>query len=291
MYAGKVMGYGTNSFIIIHTNATTPTNDVMITIPFGIYNLIAGADLRTSVPNWLNGLWQYIAFTPIPAAASVKGLGSMSNDVFAQNKNNMYAVAYVDNATGITVSVTFIFGSFNQAQSGAWEFPWGNGESSGFTITGLVKSYTPKNPTTIRLLNGTTEVARTTIAAATGAGQITQIFTLTNVPAGTYNLEVTKTGHTKYTVTGVTVNSGNNIDLTAATGKAYSVITLVGGDINNSGGVDITDLNAAVGGYGKSASAYTAASNPDIDGSGGIDIEDLNIVVGSYGKTNVVVSY
>ncbi|MCL2774728.1 MAG: hypothetical protein FWD71_15480 [Oscillospiraceae bacterium] len=115
--------------------------DTTITIPSNRYNVIASVDLTASVTaNPGANKPAYAAFTPVPDPAGIKGLVSMSNDVFAQNgagtrldtdgvtklPNQMYAVAYVDNATGVTVSVTFIFTTFRQAQSGSWEWPWNN---------------------------------------------------------------------------------------------------------------------------------------------------------------------
>ena len=127
MIAGKVTSYVAGASATIALN--DPFNGVLVTIilPSNKYNLIAGADLRKEGQGSWNDGWPYAAFTPIPDMSTVKGLGSMSNDVFAQN--NVYAVAYVDNATGVTVSVTFIFYTFNQAHSGALEWPWSGSAS------------------------------------------------------------------------------------------------------------------------------------------------------------------
>ncbi|MCL2776255.1 MAG: dockerin type I domain-containing protein, partial [Oscillospiraceae bacterium] len=145
------------------------------------------------------------------------------------------------------------------------------------SVTGAVKSYNPNNPTTIRLLDGTTEIAHTTINPVAGSGQTTQTFTLTDVPAGTYTLEVTKTGHTKYTIKNITVGE-SDIDLRDDSRAGISLITLVGGDITGDGKVTIADLNVVLNNFNKSA-GLPVESSPDVTGDGKVTIADLNAVL------------
>ena len=163
------------------------------------------------------------------------------------------------------------------------------GAETGVTVSGKVTSSNPKNPTTVRLLqNGTdTEMYRTTINPASGSGPVTQDFTIAGVAPGTYDLVVTKPGHLKYTVKGVVVGSAP-LDLTAQTGKQYQTITLLAGDVNGDGLIDVGDLsmiwNAA--NYNKSVSAASDKA-ADLNGDNLVDVGDLNIVwnAANYNKS------
>ena len=163
------------------------------------------------------------------------------------------------------------------------------------SVRGVVKSYSPNNPVTVRLIEqGHHEVAyETTIDATTGSGQKKQNFSFPAVAAGTYDLVVTKPGHLSYTVTGVVVGDGP-LDLTTMTGKAYQTITLLCGDIDGNGFINSTDLGIILKGqnYGKSA-ATAGDKAADLDGNGFINSTDLGIVLQGqhYGKSAVSVGF
>ena len=163
------------------------------------------------------------------------------------------------------------------------------------SVSGKVKSYSPNNPVTVRLIEqGHHEVAyETTIDATTGSGQKKQNFSFPAVAAGTYDLVVTKPGHLSYTVTGVVVGDGP-LDLTTMTGKAYQTITLLCGDIDGNGFINSTDLGIILKGqnYGKST-ATAGDKAADLDGNGFINSTDLGIVLQGqhYGKSAVSVSF
>ena len=153
----------------------------------------------------------------------------------------------------------------------------------GVSVSGTVKSYNPNNATTIQLMQGGTKMYQTTIGAATGSGQKEQSFSFASVAAGKYDLVVVKPGHLSYTVTGVVVGD-TAIDLTELTGKPYQTITLLAGDVNGDGKINLTDLSIFKNNFGKTGSAVT---NPlaDITGDGKINLLDLGVFKNNFGKT------
>ncbi len=144
-------------------------------------------------------------------------------------------------------------------------------------IRGKVVSYNGNNATTVKLMQGGEEKYKTTIAA-TGSGQVTQEFTFNAVAPGTYDLVVTKACHLTYTIKNVVVGD-TPLDLTAMTGKAYSTITLLAGDVNGDGSINATDLNI-VWNAANFNKAVADVNNPltDVNGDGMVNATDLNNV-------------
>ena len=142
----------------------------------------------------------------------------------------------------------------------------------------MVKSYNPGNATTIQLMQGGAEKYKSTIAADTGSGQKEQGFTFEAVAPGTYDLVVTKACHLTYTIKNVVVGD-NPLDLTTMTGKAYSTITLLCGDIDGNGKVNAVDLNIVwnAANFNK-AVADVSNKLTDVNGDGKVNAVDLNIV-------------
>ena len=161
------------------------------------------------------------------------------------------------------------------------------------SVSGAVKSYNPNNATTIQLMQGGKEMYSTTIDADTGSGQKEQEFTFNAVAKGTYDLVVTKACHLTYTIKNVEVGD-TPLNLTTMTGKAYSTITLLCGDIDGNGFINSTDLGIILKGqnYGKST-ATAGDKAADLDGNGFINSTDLGIVLQGqhYGKSAVSVSF
>lgn len=151
-------------------------------------------------------------------------------------------------------------------------------KAKGVEVSGEVKSYNPNNATTIKLMQNGKEIDRTTIAATTGSGQVTQGFTFKAVAPGTYDLVVTKAAHLTYTIKNVVVGD-TPIDLTNMTGKAYSTITLLCGDIDGNEKVNAADLNI-VWNAANFNKAVADANNQltDVNGDGKVNAADLNIV-------------
>lgn len=164
--------------------------------------------------------------------------------------------------------------------------PYTPASPTGVTVRGSVKSYNPSNQVTIRLLQGTDEKYKTTIAAKTGSGQVPQDFSIANVAPGTYDLEVTKAAHLKYTIKNVEV-SANAI--------ALPDITLLCGDINNDGWINSTDLGMILQGqnYGKQTSTAGVNALTDLNGDGWVNSTDLGIVLQGqhYGKSSIKIDF
>jgi len=163
---------------------------------------------------------------------------------------------------------------------------------TGYFISGEVQTYNPKNPTTVKLLNNGAVVDTYTIEAVNESGQKTQSFKFINLKDGTYSIEVTKQTHTKYTINGIKVEGGN-AELSKSANPLVKLITLIAGDVETDGNVNVTDLNKvwSSANYGKEA-ANIAAKECDINGDGSINVTDLNIVWSSanYGKGEIVVN-
>ena len=194
--------------------------------------------------------------------------------------------AFTLNLAGVTNPI-----STSQAR-GVYTFP--ETEIVGYGVSGKVKSYNPGNATTIQLMRGGVEQYKTTIPAATGSGQVTQDFNLDTVAAGTYDLVVTKPGHLTYTVKGVVVGDGP-LDLTTMTGKPYSTITLLCGDIAKNGYIDFADYQELLSpaNYGKKTTDTGVNELADLNGNGYIDFADYQILLSSqhYGKSTVTVDF
>ena len=167
------------------------------------------------------------------------------------------------------------------------------GGNDGVTVSGKLTSYNPNNPTTIQLMQNGAVKYTVTIDPTTGSGQKEQNFSFNTVAAGTYDLVVTKPGHLTYTVKNVVVGDGP-LDLTTMTGKAYSTITLIPGDLNNDGSVNTQDYQilTSPSNYGKSAS-LAAVKVADINGDGSINTQDYQILTSPshYGKSAVSVNF
>ena len=148
------------------------------------------------------------------------------------------------------------------------------------SVRGAVKSYNPNNPVTVQLIEqGHHEVAyETTIDPTTGSGQKEQNFSFDAVAPGTYDLVVTKAAHLTYTVKNVVVG-GTDLDLTTLTGKAYSTITLLCGDINGDGSINEDDVSIIR--YANNINKSTAVADnklADINGDGSVNEDDVSIV-------------
>ena len=158
-----------------------------------------------------------------------------------------------------------------------------NNLQEGVTVSGKVKSYNPKVKTDIVLYEAGTDTVRATGAIevlSTGSGEKEQSFSISNVPAGTYDLVVTKAGHLKYTIKGVEV-AGVNLDLSSTTydGKPYQTITLLAGDVNGDG--SITEGDVSVIRYSTNINKLaTDAANllADVNGDGSVTEGDVSVV-------------
>ena len=216
--------------------------------------------------------------------------------VWAEDSDHNYITVYINgvNCTKYNAWQGFWSGTENceWGISEHWLTPI-PGAGAGVAVTGKVTSYNPNNPTTVELRQGGAVKYTATIAATTDSGQVEQNFSFDAVAAGTYDLVVTKPGHLSYTVKGVVVGDAA-INLTAMTGKPYSTITLLCGDIDGNGFINSTDLGIILKGqnYGKST-ATAGDKAADLDGNGFINSTDLGIVLQGqhYGKSAISVSF
>ena len=216
--------------------------------------------------------------------------------VWAEDSDHNYITVYINgvNCTKYNAWQGFWSGTENceWGISEHWLTPI-PGAGAGVAVSGKVKSYNPNNATTIQLKQGGKEQYKTTIAKTTGSGQVTQDFSFNAVAPGTYDLVVTKDAHLSYTVKNVVVGS-TDLDLTTLTGKPYSTITLLCGDIDGNGFINSTDLGIILKGqnYGKST-ATAGDKAADLDGNGFINSTDLGIVLQGqhYGKSAVSVNF
>lgn len=164
----------------------------------------------------------------------------------------------------------------------------------GVSVSGKVKSYNPRNPITIQLMQSGAEIYKTTIAAETGSGQVTQNFSFDTVMPGTYDLVVTKDAHLAYTIKNVVVGEAL-IDLTTMTDKAYSTITLLAGDIDGDGWIDFADYQELLKSTNYGKQTITAGVNKitDLDGDTWVDFSDYQILLSSqhYGKSAISVGF
>ena len=151
--------------------------------------------------------------------------------------------------------------------------------STGINVSGIIKSYNPNNQATIKLMQGNEVKYTEVINAATGSGQIEQPFTIEGVEPGTYTLIVTKPGHLCYTKLALEVGTDSiNLD----------EITLIPGDINGDGQINVNDLFIFIDNYRKSD---TEIINPlaDINGDGQVNVNDLFLFIDGYRMSDTVV--
>ena len=151
---------------------------------------------------------------------------------------------------------------------------------AGVSVKGKVASYNGSHDLTVTLYKaGSDTVVGTLTVSGNGASRSTeQEFTIPNVPKGTYDLVVTKEAHLKYTVKNVVVET-TDIDLTAHTDPAIRTITLLAGDLDGDGQINVSDLNIVwdAANFNKNVSAVTNKLT-DINGDDNVNVTDLNIV-------------
>ena len=157
----------------------------------------------------------------------------------------------------------------------------------GVTVSGSVTSYNPGNSVSLKLYKAGTEevVAETTIAAQTGNGKVTQDFTLNSVPVGeSYDLEISKTGHTAYRLTGIPVEEEMSL----------SALKLLSGDVNGDDKINVSDQNAILGNGTYNLSVSEAAVKlADVNGDDKVNVSDINVVLSSdyYNKGAIEITY
>lgn len=167
--------------------------------------------------------------------------------------------------------------------------------TNGFEVKGKVKAYNPNNETVITLTGTGASVGtnyETKIVATTGAGQVEQEFSFAAVAPGTYTMVVTKAAHASITITNIVVST-SAIDLSKNTESKIAVITLLCGDINGSGSINVDDLGVlkSSANYDKGTTENGVNALADLNGSGSVNVDDLGILKSSanYDKGSSII--
>lgn len=167
------------------------------------------------------------------------------------------------------------------------------GTSEGVTVFGQILSYDCKNEAVVTLVQVGEVMYETTLDASGIDGQNTRVFTLEDVEDGVYDLVIEVDGHLSFTVTGITVD-GADVDLRESERADIATMTLIAGDINGDGCVDLKDVTALTSSntYGK-AYGEAETKSADVNGDECFDLKDLTIITSdkNYGKSDVVIEY
>jgi hypothetical protein len=157
----------------------------------------------------------------------------------------------------------------------------GESTPAGLKVSGLVKSYNPKNGMTLQL-QGEYITYTGTIDEKPGSGQAEQPFSFEGVEPGAYSLLITKAGHASFTVRNIVV-ADEDVDLTQDARPEVRLMALRCGDINGDGNINNSDLTMlwSQANYNRSAKD---ALNPecDLNGDGLINNIDLTILWLAY---------
>ena len=164
---------------------------------------------------------------------------------------------------------------------------------SGVSVSGEVSFYDGSSAATVTLVQDGEAAYEITLAPSDEVGQNVRAFEITDVEDGVYDLVITAEGHLSFTVTGINV-SGENVDLTQSGKAELSTITLVAGDVNRDGCVDLKDVTllTSFNTYGRTYSDAETKS-ADINGDKCFDLKDLTIITSekNYGKSPVKIEY
>jgi Carboxypeptidase regulatory-like domain/Dockerin type I domain len=135
------------------------------------------------------------------------------------------------------------------------------------TITGVVKyeKHPDQTGIAITILSGGAQVAQ---GQSTADGS----FQFSNVPAGQYLLKFSAPGY---------LSASATIDVQPGQGASVQV-TLMAGDIDNNGVVDLADAGFIGANYG--VQAPPAPAQADLNGDGFINLVDLVLVGKNFGK-------
>ena len=122
---------------------------------------------------------------------------------------------------------------------------------------------------------GAAELCGYDVTLTTAAGSAKGAYSVTGVPAGTYDVRIKGNKNLAILVPGVAVST---------TSGAIADVTLPAGDANNDNTVDTTDFGLLIGGYNGDASLSGSGYDPiaDFNFDGVIDTSDFSLLVGQY---------
>ena len=163
---------------------------------------------------------------------------------------------------------------------------------TGVKITGTVSSYNARNDITVTLWqNGEATEYHTIISGVESSSnkRYENMFTLENIPDGSYDLVITKQCHLPFTIKDIVVNS-SDIDI------SEYILKMAAGDVNDNGAINLTDISDI---YNSGRFNKVETNNDgynivyDVNGNGAIELSDISIVYDSYNfqKTVVEIDY
>ena len=163
------------------------------------------------------------------------------------------------------------------------------------SVSGMINSYNPLNPTNVRLMEGGIVVYELDIdpTGLSGWSLLEQSFCFEDVAPGTYELLITKDVHSKFTVRNLAIGD-DDVDLTLDSRPEVQALRLRCGDINDDGLINDADLSILwrSGNYNKKVGD---ADNDrcDLNGDGLINDADLTILwqAYNYNRGAIVIDY
>jgi len=165
-------------------------------------------------------------------------------------------------------------------------------EGDSMILLGEVTSYNSINETKISLSIDGEDVYTVYVPSSTETGTATSVFSFEGIAPGVYDLVITKNHNLSYTIKDVSVD--DDIDLREHDNPLISSITLISGDVNGDGCVDLKDVTQLTSSntYGM-AFDEAETKSADINGDGCFDLKDLVIITSdnNYGKAPPVVAY
>ena len=108
-------------------------------------------------------------------------------------------------------------------------------------------------------------------------------YLLSGIPAGDYDLVVSVPGYTEFKVTDINAAADDDIEI------YYN--TVIAGDVNNSGVIDINDVAEAVNEIGNSITSANIGT--DVDHNKSVNIADISVVLAAenYGQEAYSISF
>ncbi|MCL2378755.1 MAG: CAP domain-containing protein [Defluviitaleaceae bacterium] len=157
--------------------------------------------------------------------------------------------------------------------------------SSVSTISGSFTIINPARPVTAELRQNTAggpliSTINIPITAANVSTPAT--FTFSNVAAGTYSLVFRQLGHTTFTINGIAVAAGSNIDISRDPNFPRQ-LPLRPGDVNGDGQINVTDLIMFLQNW------LTNYASANFTGSGQVNVADLSLLLQNWMAQSVVV--
>jgi hypothetical protein len=224
---------------------------------------------------------------------------TFAGDVPAKWGNDAFAVYYTMGGPVIKVTIRYQEGAEGWTTP-VWVDPYDNVynteviSASGFTVQGVLSMDGKPDGAAIRLLDSNgQEVPGVSFTLTLVEGtESTYRYILTGVPAGEYDLVITKPGALSYTICGIPVEG--NMDLTDNANAEISDIRMAVGDVNSDGSIDLQDV-AMLTSSNTYSKSYEEAENKsaDVNGDRLFDLQDLVIITSTnnYSAKPVEVHY